>query len=98
MTSTNASDHFVCPVCGEDVPAGALSCPGCGADETTGWNTEATRGDGLDLPDADFDYDQFVDAEFGKQMKPRSLKWVWWITGIVTSAGILWLLWRGVWG
>ncbi len=40
-----------CPVCGEDVPRGAKSCPGCGADERTGWNEDATRYDGLDLPE-----------------------------------------------
>jgi hypothetical protein len=39
-----------CPVCGEDVPRGAAACPGCGADERTGWNEEASRYDGLDLP------------------------------------------------
>lgn len=39
-----------CPVCGEDVPRNARACPGCGADERTGWNEEATRYDGLDLP------------------------------------------------
>jgi hypothetical protein len=44
-----------CPVCGEDVPRGAKSCPGCGADERTGWDDEATRYDGLDLPDEAFD-------------------------------------------
>jgi len=39
-----------CPVCGEDVPRGARACPGCGADERSGWNEEATRYDGLNLP------------------------------------------------
>src|SRR5689334_14693693 len=43
-----------CPVCGESVPRGAKACPGCGADERSGWNDEATRYDGLDLPDAAF--------------------------------------------
>ena len=43
-----------CPVCGERVPRGAAACPGCGADERTGWNEEATRYDGLDLPDEAF--------------------------------------------
>lgn len=43
-----------CPVCGERVPRGAAACPGCGADERTGWNEEATRYDGLDLPDHAF--------------------------------------------
>jgi hypothetical protein len=40
-----------CPVCGEEVPTGAMSCPGCGADERTGWNEDDVRYDGLDLPD-----------------------------------------------
>ena len=39
-----------CPVCGEAVPRTALACPGCGADERSGWNEEAARYDGLDLP------------------------------------------------
>jgi RNA polymerase subunit RPABC4/transcription elongation factor Spt4 len=43
-----------CPVCGEDVPRGAKACPACGADERTGWNEDATRYDGLDLPDEAF--------------------------------------------
>jgi hypothetical protein len=43
-----------CPVCGENVPRNAAACPGCGADERTGWNEEATRYDGLDLPDSAF--------------------------------------------
>ena len=43
-----------CPVCGEGVPRGARACPGCGADERSGWNEEATRYDGLDLPEAAF--------------------------------------------
>jgi hypothetical protein len=33
------------------VPRKALACPDCGADENTGWNEEATRYDGLDLPE-----------------------------------------------
>lgn len=51
-----------CPVCGEPVPRGAKSCPGCGADERTGWNEEATRYDGLDLPAEAFDEKTEADA------------------------------------
>jgi hypothetical protein len=47
-----------CPVCGETVPRGARACPGCGADERVGWDEEAARYDGLDLPDAAFDDEQ----------------------------------------
>lgn len=47
-----------CPVCGETVPRAAKACPGCGADERSGWNDDDTRYDGLDLPD-----DAFRDEE-----------------------------------
>lgn len=40
-----------CPVCGEAVPRRAKACPGCGADERSGWDEAATLYDGLDLPD-----------------------------------------------
>ena len=34
-----------CPHCGAAVPAGALACPDCGSDESTGWASEETRHD-----------------------------------------------------
>jgi hypothetical protein len=52
-----------CPVCGDPVPRGARACPGCGADEFSGWDEETTRYDGLDLPDETFDND--------KELKPK---------------------------
>jgi hypothetical protein len=51
------SSPDVCPVCGESVPSGSRACPGCGADERSGWNQDATRYDGLDLPDGAFSED-----------------------------------------
>ncbi|HWA26941.1 MAG TPA: zinc ribbon domain-containing protein [Lacunisphaera sp.] len=47
-----------CPVCGDEVPKGAKACPGCGADERSGWDEEDTRYDGLDLPDEAFGDDR----------------------------------------
>lgn len=44
-----------CPVCGEAVPRTAKACPGCGADERSGWDEETARYDGLDLPAAAFE-------------------------------------------
>jgi endogenous inhibitor of DNA gyrase (YacG/DUF329 family) len=46
----------ICPVCGEDVPRGALACPECGADHNSGWRENAESYDGIDLPE-EFDYD-----------------------------------------
>ena len=86
------SDTFPCPVCGEDVPDGALACPHCGACDKTGWNKEATAHDGLDLPDEDFDYDEFVENEFGSPAKPSGISWLWWVAGIATAIALLWLV------
>ena len=71
----------VCPVCGEDVPSKALACPECGADHQSGWKESIY--DGLDLPDDDFDYDEFVQQEFGSSIKPTAIKLRWWITAII---------------
>ena len=72
----------VCPVCGEDVPSGALACPECGADHNSGWRKDVEY-DALDLPDEDFDYDEFVRREFGSSFKPAGMKTIWWITAIL---------------
>ena len=79
----------VCPVCNEDVPPGALACPECGADHNSGWGKDADFYDGVNLPDDDFKYDDFVKREFGSQLKPSALKLVWWIAGIVLIAALL---------
>jgi len=72
----------VCPVCGEDVPRGALACPECGADHQSGWRDDAASYDGVDLPD-DFDYEEFTRKEFGSQAKPAGISVFWWVTAIV---------------
>lgn len=68
-----------CPVCGEDVPRSSLACPECGADHNSGWRENADTYDAVDLPDEDFNYDQFVTQEFGSSRKPAAIKTVWWI-------------------
>jgi len=63
---------FPCPACGAPVPAGALSCRACGADERTGWALEGDAFDEevaqeVDLPRRmdDAEYDAFVREELG---------------------------------
>ena len=74
-----------CPNCGADVPPNARVCPACGADEKTGWSEEA-RADGLNLPDESFDYEEFVDREFGKKkVLPHGISWFWWVVAIVLA-------------
>ena len=72
----------VCPVCGEDVPRNALACPGCGADDRSGWREDAAIYDGADLPD-EFDYDEYVREEFGTSIKPRGISSFWWIVAVL---------------
>ena len=73
----------VCPVCGEDVPRGALACPECGADHRSGWREDAAVYDGVDAGEDDFDYDRFVAEEFGSSPKPAGTKTIWWVTAVV---------------
>lgn len=70
----------VCPVCGEDVPPRSLACPECGADHNSGWREDYL--DGVDLPDDEFNYDEFVREEFGGKTK-SVVSPLWWITAVV---------------
>lgn len=77
----------VCPQCGTEVPAEAAACPECGSDEQTGWSEQA-RYDSLDLPNQEFDYDDFVAREFGPdQARSPRRGWVWWVAiGLMLAA------------
>lgn len=79
----------ICPICGEDVPRGAVACPECGADHNSGWREEADTYDSVDLPNGDFDYDDFVREEFGKGAKQSGLQTAWTITALVVLATII---------
>jgi hypothetical protein len=89
----------LCPNCGALVPPKARACPECGADEETGWSDRA-QAQRLDLPDDDFNYDEFVREEFGDgggrgrsnlgaRVKPAGLHWVWWVVGILLVLAML---------
>ncbi len=86
----------ICPNCGATVPRKAKACPGCGADEDTGWAEAAQQATAADLglPEAEFDYEEFTKREFGKSPKPHGLHWVWWLAGIAVLLVILltWIL------
>lgn len=71
-----------CPVCGEAVPRGARACPGCGADERSGWDEAATRYDGMDLPDEAFD-----DAAPARRRAAGA--WFWPVVGWVILAALI---------
>lgn len=79
----------ICPNCGAEVPPKARACPECGADEATGWSEEA-QASGLDLPDENFDYNDFVKREFGgKSPVPRGVHWFWWVVALVLAAAFV---------
>ncbi len=86
----------ICPVCGAEPPRGARACPECGACEETGWGEESYSS-GLDLPDDDeFDYDEFIDREFGsgkKYDKRVGIPLLWrWVAGILLVLMAFWIL------
>jgi hypothetical protein len=89
----------VCPHCGAIVPDDARACPECGSDEETGWSDRA-QAQRLDLPDDEFDYDEFVKKELdpkssaAPKVKPAGLGWVWWIAGILLVVALVYGLLR----
>ena len=83
----------ICPNCGAEVPRKARACPECGADEATGWSEKAGAS-GLDLPDENFDHDDFVKREFGeKSPVPRGVAWYWWVVALALAVAfiVFWL-------
>ena len=73
----------ICPICGEAVPRKAKACPGCGADEKTGWDEDETRYDGLDLPDESFDQEKFLEEEFGETRRKSGKDRLWFSVALV---------------
>lgn len=80
---------YICPFCGRVARVGR-PCPGCAGKRKQGkrpakksWEQEAAA-DGLDLPDEEFDYDDFVSREFGHAPHRRiGVKWYWWLLGLI---------------
>jgi len=79
-----------CAHCGDPIPRGARACPGCGADERTGWR-ETSIYDGLDLPDSDDAADNGNHRDF-EARRPVKIFW------ILVGVGLLALLIAGALG
>ncbi|SVB75002.1 uncharacterized protein METZ01_LOCUS227856 [marine metagenome] len=46
----------------------------------------------MGIPDEDFDYDGFVEREFGEEkpsVKPQGLHWFWWLIGLGLLAALI---------
>ncbi len=69
-----------CPNCGAAVARNAKACPECGSDEKTGWAEEA-QAQALDLPDEEFNYEEFVEKEFGRPKKSKK-QIFWWLVAV----------------
>lgn len=81
-----------CPNCGADVPTRAKACPACGSCEETGWSEKA-RYDDLGIDTEEFNYDEFVQSEFGDG-KPTRRKpdFFWWLVSVgLLLALLFWL-------
>jgi hypothetical protein len=86
---------YRCPFCDREVRVGK-PCPGCAKKiqaprhtKPKSWHQESSA-DGLDLPDEDFDYDEFVAREFGRTPhRQLGVKWYWWLLGVAVLAGMI---------
>ena len=87
---------YRCPYCDREVRVGQ-PCPGCAkksqparrAPRNKSWEQDAAA-DGLDLPDDDFVYDEFVAREFGRAPHRQvGVKWYWWLLGVAVLAGMI---------
>ena len=94
---------FTCPTCGEEVHPNSKSCPHCDTTPENGWASGGEIVDGyadLDLPDEDFDYDEFIAREFdggGNPLASPRLNKIWLITGLILLGTIAFLIVRGLW-
>ena len=93
---------YICPYCGSEVRVGG-TCRGCAKkagkrrnSKKHSWEQDASH-DGTDLPDEDFDYDEFVAREFGKTPhRLIGIQWYWWLLAAALLAGMITgVIWLG---
>jgi hypothetical protein len=77
-----------CGQCGEAIPPDAYACPGCGADERTGWDANPWLDHTIDLPDGD-EYEEGRSPPIfdGQVWTPR--RWV--LAAVIVLLGIVFL-------
>jgi hypothetical protein len=106
-----ARETYQCPFCGGEVAVGG-QCAGCIRKQAgkrqappagpESWQQDEVY-DALDLPDEDFDYDEFVAREFGRTPHRKlGVKWYWWALGLGLLLLVLGLIatnrwWHGGW-
>jgi hypothetical protein len=72
------------------VPEKAKACPECGSCEETGWS-DSGKCDSLGIPDDSFDYNEFVENEFGPKKSGAQAPAVFWriVAVVLLIAAIL---------
>ena len=100
LTVEMGEELWICPGCGAELRVGVRGCPNCqprrkrrkvkAVRENKPW-AQDRAGDGLDLPGEDFDYDEFVNREFGrKPHRQIGIAWYWWLTALLLVILIAW--------
>ena len=74
-----------CANCGGRIPRRAKACPGCGADERTGWR-ETNLYDGLELPDEAWEDERPTRKNRPPDRRVNGLAWYWWCAGVALIA------------
>jgi hypothetical protein len=80
-------DYMGCPHCGAALSDGADFCRACGSSDADGW------GDAVDLGDDEFDYDDYIAAEFSGSGVNRQtpMFWRWVAIGLLILYGFFYL-------
>ena len=100
LGKTMSVTHFICPGCGAEVRVGSKGCPKCTRQPKPKkkpapkpWEQDEIHdGLDLDLPEDDpFDYDEFIDEEFGGGRKKSGKEILWLVTAIVLLAALFYV-------
>ncbi len=90
MSNQNATDDddMACPHCGTVLNHDAKFCRECGSSDADGWRDDA------DLAGDDFDYDDYIAAEFSDSAVNRQTPtfWRWVAIGLLILLGGFYLL------
>lgn len=90
-------DYFLCPHCSAEVPVNARFCRHCGATDESGWS-EFTEGaaDGYDDEYDDFDYDEYVQREWGGSAPTGGVRR--WATTLLILLIVVTMFWMSIFG
>ena len=85
------TDHYICPGCGDEVRVGSKGCPKC--NHLDPWEIEENESyDGIDLPDDEFNYDEFIKREFGGGIPKKGKALFWWIVAVIVLVAFVWII------